>query len=122
MDSRRQEREAEIPLFLEGLAALAEPTRLRILALLGRSGPMNVGSIASHFEISRPAISYHLRTLRVHGLIEKKRVGQETHYWVDIPSVAGSLRLLADRIEAYHGSEDEKAREGERCMREETDS
>ena len=114
MDSRRQEREAEIPLFLEGLAALAEPTRLRILALLGRSGPMNVGSIASHFEISRPAISYHLRTLRVHGLVENRRVRQETHYWVNVTSIAESLRLLADRIEEYHGMENETVRKGER--------
>lgn len=57
-------------------AALADPTRRAILRQL-RSGQASVGTIASRFEISQPAISRHLRVLEEAGLIETDRDGQQ---------------------------------------------
>ena len=48
------------------LKALAEPRRRRILMLV-RDGELSAGEIASHFEISRPAVSQHLTVLREAG-------------------------------------------------------
>lgn len=54
--------------------ALADPTRREILSLL-RGGGSTVGDIASNFQMSRPAISKHLRQLRTAGLVVDRPVG-----------------------------------------------
>ncbi|HKX19558.1 MAG TPA: metalloregulator ArsR/SmtB family transcription factor [bacterium] len=54
--------------------ALADPTRRRILGLL-RGGRRPVGDLAGNFQISRPAISKHLRVLRAAGLVVARRQG-----------------------------------------------
>ena len=48
--------------------ALADPTRRQILSLLRGRRP-TVGEIAGNFRMSRPAISKHLRLLRMAGLV-----------------------------------------------------
>jgi len=60
----------------DGFAALADPTRRRILALLAE-GDRTVSEIAADFPISRPAISKHLRLLRGAGLVSEVRRGRE---------------------------------------------
>ena len=61
------------------LKALAEPRRRRIL-LLVRDGELAAGEIASHFEISRPAVSQHLTVLREAGLVDERRNGTRRLY------------------------------------------
>lgn len=61
------------------LVALADPTRCRIIEILHQGGqPVHV--LAGHFDISRPAISRHLRVLRQARLISEKKVGRENLY------------------------------------------
>lgn len=55
--------------------ALADDTRRRILDLL-RTGERCAGEIAEGFEISRPAVSQHLRKLRKAGLVERRTEAQ----------------------------------------------
>jgi DNA-binding transcriptional ArsR family regulator len=54
------------------LAALADPTRRRVVDLL-RVQPRRAGELASEFRMSAPAMSRHLRVLRVTGLVEEQR-------------------------------------------------
>jgi DNA-binding transcriptional ArsR family regulator len=54
--------------------ALADPTRREILSLL-RARRRSVGEIARNFEVSRPAISKHLRLLRSAGLVVDRPEG-----------------------------------------------
>jgi DNA-binding transcriptional ArsR family regulator len=54
--------------------AIADPTRREILRLL-RDGRLTVGEIAGNFKTSRPAISKHLRLLRVAGLVVSNKDG-----------------------------------------------
>ena len=55
------------------LAALADPTRRRIVDLLLRR-PRRAGEIAAAFDVSAPAISRHLRVLKTCGLVTEDRV------------------------------------------------
>jgi DNA-binding transcriptional ArsR family regulator len=55
------------------LAALADPTRRRVVDLLRRR-PRRAGELASAFRMSPPAMSRHLRVLRREGLVEEQRV------------------------------------------------
>jgi DNA-binding transcriptional ArsR family regulator len=61
------------------LKAIAEPRRQEILRLVW-SQARPAGEIASHFEVSRPAISKHLRVLREAGLVEERRRGTQRLY------------------------------------------
>jgi DNA-binding transcriptional ArsR family regulator len=61
------------------LRAIAEPHRLEIVRLV-RSEELTAGQIAARFEVSRPAISQHLRLLRDAGLITERRQGTRRFY------------------------------------------
>ena len=61
------------------LVALADPTRCRIIEIL-HQGAQPVHVLAGHFDISRPAISRHLRVLRQARLISEKKLGRENLY------------------------------------------
>src|SRR3984957_301065 len=57
-------------------AALADPTRRRILVRLSNSGEGPVTALAKPFRISLPAISRHLRVLEKARLIARRREGR----------------------------------------------
>ncbi len=61
------------------LAALADPTRRRLLRLVGER-PRKAGELAEGFPVSRPAVSKHLRVLREAGLIEAEPRGRARVY------------------------------------------
>ncbi|MES2779521.1 MAG: metalloregulator ArsR/SmtB family transcription factor [Bacteroidota bacterium] len=56
--------------------AIADPTRRDILHLLS-SKSLNLNTVAENFDISRPAISKHIKILTECGLIEIKQQGRE---------------------------------------------
>ena len=61
------------------LKAIAEPTRQAILRLVwDQERP--AGEIATHFEISRPAVSKHLRVLREADLVKERPCGTQRLY------------------------------------------
>lgn len=60
-------------------SALADPTRLRVLELLhDKARPVH--ELAAAFDISRPAISRHLRVLKEVGLVQEVKQGRENLY------------------------------------------
>jgi DNA-binding transcriptional ArsR family regulator len=63
----------------EAMRALAEPRRRDILRLV-RDDELSAGAIASHFDVSRPAISQHLRVLKDAGLVDERRDGTRRMY------------------------------------------
>jgi DNA-binding transcriptional ArsR family regulator len=63
-------------------AALADPTRRRIVELLG-AGERSVGELVEEFDISAPAVSQHLKTLRDAGLVQVRVDAQRRIYALD---------------------------------------
>ena len=61
------------------LRALAEPRRREILRLVVNR-ERSAGEIASHFDVTRPAISQHLAVLREAGLVTERRAGTRRLY------------------------------------------
>lgn len=63
----------------ESFKALADPTRLRILALLFTS-ERSVGYLADHLEVSQSAVSHQLRLLRTLDIVRYRKKGREVFY------------------------------------------
>jgi DNA-binding transcriptional ArsR family regulator len=61
------------------LKAIAAPTRRQILTLV-RDGELSAGEIASHFDVTRPAVSQHLNVLKEAGLVSERRNGTRRLY------------------------------------------
>src|SRR3954462_13860658 len=81
---------------MEALAAIADPTRRDLLALLAR-GEIAAGDLAAEFPVSRPAISRHLRVLREAGLVRSRTKGRRHLYALD----PAPLRELDAWLEPY---------------------
>ena len=64
-------------------AALADPTRHKILELL-KKRDMSAGEIGTHFPIRAPSLSHHLNTLKQADLISSRRDGQEIIYSLNL--------------------------------------
>ena len=58
--------------------AIADPTRREIINLIAFN-PLNLNSIAENFDVSRPAISQHIKILTECGLIVIKKQGRERY-------------------------------------------
>ncbi len=84
---------------MNALAALADPTRRRILELLSE-GERGAGEIASHFPTSRPGVSRHLRILREHGLVRVREQGQRRLYSLD-PAPLEELDAWLERYRVF---------------------
>jgi len=63
----------------ESFKALADPTRLRILALLF-NGEYSVSSLADHLAVSQSAVSHQLRLLRTLDIVRYRKDGREVFY------------------------------------------
>ena len=61
------------------LKAIAAPRRRAILTLV-RDGELSAGEIASHFDVTRPAVSQHLNVLKEAGLVTERRNGTRRLY------------------------------------------
>ena len=66
--------------------ALSDPTRRRILDLLS-VGPLNTGSVAYEFDISRIAVMKHLEVLAGVGLVVSRKRGRERWHYVNLAPV-----------------------------------
>jgi DNA-binding transcriptional ArsR family regulator len=97
------------------LKAIAEPRRQEILRLLWQR-ERAAGDVAAHFDISRPAISKHLRILKQAGLLEERRVGTQRLYRARPERLADARRFLEsfwdEGLAAIKRSAEDDARDG----------
>ena len=68
-------------------AALGDPTRQRIVEMLG-ARELSAGEIARRFDMTAPAVSQHLKLLREAGLVRVRRDAQRRIYTLDPAGLA----------------------------------
>jgi DNA-binding transcriptional ArsR family regulator len=84
---------------MEVFEAVAQPKRREILRLLsGRE--LSAGEIASHFAVTQPAISQHLKVLKEVGLVNERREGTRRLMSVRSEGFAELNDFLADIVPA----------------------
>jgi DNA-binding transcriptional ArsR family regulator len=82
--------------YANAFAALADPTRRRVLERLAQ-GPRAVGEIAAGLPVSRPAVSQHLKVLKAAGLVSDRQDGARRIYAID-PKGLGATRAWLDQF------------------------
>ncbi len=95
------------PDFGAAFAALADPTRRRVVEILSRKGALTAGELAENFTSARPTISRHLRVLREAGIVRARAAARERHYALEPRALekmeawlARHRRFWAQRLDA----------------------
>ena len=84
-------------------AALGDETRLRLLARLSRDGPQSITSLTSGSDVTRQAITKHLRRMQEAGVLRATRAGRESVWEVEpesLDEVGKYLRTISDQWDA----------------------
>lgn len=84
---------------MSALQALSDPTRQRIVEMLS-AGALSSGEIAGRFDLSAPAISQHLKTLKTARLVTVRTDRQKRIYSLD-PEGIGEVSDWVARITAF---------------------
>ena len=84
---------------MTALQALSDPTRQRIVELLA-AGALSSGEIAGRFDLSPPAISQHLKTLKAAHLVSVRNDKQKRIYSLDPKGVQEVSEWVA-HIQAF---------------------
>jgi len=66
------------PAKLDAFQVIADPSRRHMLQLLSENS-MTINSLAEHFDMSRPAVSKHVKILYGAGFIAIQDIGRERH-------------------------------------------
>ena len=82
-------------------AALADPTRWRMLGMLAQRGEGTATTLAAELPVSRPAVIKHLTVLDHAGLVSRRRAGREVRYRVEPARLDATARRIADLAAAW---------------------
>jgi DNA-binding transcriptional ArsR family regulator len=78
--------------------AIADPTRREIIGLIARRQSLTLNAIAEHFDITRPAISNHIKILNECGIISIEQIGRERHCKIQ----SNNLKEVSDWIGQFN--------------------
>ncbi|RZV46272.1 MAG: transcriptional regulator [Acidimicrobiales bacterium] len=73
---------------MDPLEAISEPRRRELLARMSELGECAVGQLAETVEVTRPAVSQHLRVLLEAGVVTERRSGRHRLYRIDPDGLA----------------------------------
>jgi len=86
---------------MDAFLALADPTRRRIIESLA-DGESAFGTLAGQFEMSRPAVSQHLKVLREAGLVSVRKDAQRRIYRLNADGL-GELEQWLEKVKRSWG-------------------
>ncbi len=84
---RRKAFDGELREMARYFHALKDILRLRILVTLVSNEEMTVTELARALHVSQPLVSFHLRPLRLLGLVQVRRSGREVYCSVNLPEI-----------------------------------
>lgn len=95
------ERAAALPVLTRSSAALAsvfaalgDPTRLRLVVVLCAGGAFSIAQLTANTEISRQAVTKHLRVLAEAGVVRDTKAGRERLWQLDPAQIDEAKRTL----------------------------
>lgn len=83
------------------LEVLTDENRQAIIMVLAQNkSGLNVNAISDHINLSRPAVSHHLKVLKQAGYIQSEKKGVENYYVLTVRKPLEQLKNLINAIEA----------------------
>ncbi|MFL6659123.1 MAG: ArsR/SmtB family transcription factor [Massilia sp.] len=94
-------REAGLPALLQGgdalagiFAALGDPTRLKLVAVLCAGGAFSIAQLTANTDISRQGVTKHLQVLAQAGVVRDIKLGRERHWQLEPARIDEARRSL----------------------------
>ena len=75
-------------------AALGDPTRLKLVAVLCAGGTLSIAQLTASTDISRQGVTKHLQVLAAAGVVRDVKLGRERHWQLDPAQIAEAKRTL----------------------------
>jgi DNA-binding transcriptional ArsR family regulator len=75
-------------------AALGDPTRLKLVAVLCAGGALSIAQLTANTDISRQGVTKHLQVLARAGVVRDVRIGRERLWQLDPARIAEAKRSL----------------------------
>ncbi|MNO23141.1 Transcriptional repressor SdpR [compost metagenome] len=83
------------------LEVLTDENRQAIIMVLAQNkSGLNVNAISGHMNLSRPAVSHHLKVLKQAGFIQSEKKGVENYYILTVRKPLEQIKTLITSIEA----------------------
>lgn len=79
------------------LSALGDNTRQRLILLMIEGHPKTVKELAETLQLSRPAVSHHIKVLKAAKVLNEQRIGSKRYY---LPDIAQHMQPIKDLIDA----------------------
>lgn len=76
--------------------ALADPTRRRLMTLLGERGGASATELSKEVPVTRQAVMKHLSALAAAGLATSAREGRDVRYRLTPEPLSGAMAWMAD--------------------------
>jgi len=82
----------------ELFVALGDAQRQRILLTFEKGERLNILQIVASSNLSRTAVTHHLKLLHQCGALNSLKVGKEVFFWVNYPHIAASIENVLSYI------------------------
>jgi len=82
----------------ELFVALGDEQRQRILLAFDKGERMNILQIVENSNLSRTAVTHHLKVLLQGGALKREKIGKEVFYWVDKDAITLSIENVYNYI------------------------
>lgn len=79
--------------------ALGDEQRQRILLSFDKNERLNILQIVASSNLSRTAVTHHLKVLRQCNALQSEKVGKEVFFWVNKAHIAQSIQTVLNYIE-----------------------
>jgi len=76
--------------------ALGDTHRQRILLMIKDNGRMNILQIVANSNLSRTAVTHHLKVLKQSGALQSEKIGKAVFFWVNQQHIVSSLSAVSD--------------------------
>lgn len=76
------------------LKTMAHPTRLAVICMLDKNGPMTVNDLCEQTGCEQSLLSHHLSNMKVKGLLKAERDGQNIYYSLRETKLMGIMQAI----------------------------
>ena len=102
--TRSARTDAALPGSAAIFAALGDETRLGLVSRLCDEGPLSIARLTGGFDITRQAITKHLRVMEDAGLVRRAQIGRESLWQIETKRLAEAREYLQQISAQWDGA------------------